>query len=403
MIDSHATDDNLSTGIAIRVNYYFRVAEDLLVRAANRAMSAVEYTHLGVDRLLHRQPPPVRYTLIRSLGVGFFTEVMVVLDALLFCRLSGRIPVTHWGDECRFGDLSGADAFTRHFYEPLSPYGVADLIQPHFRYYPTGWNRRNLAGLPPLYRIRRKSDVTAGNYRLLLDSSSDVIVVRRLRRPADFAGLMHGLLADDAELGGKCLLEIYRFLAGTHLHPRPEVTAVVDAMQREHLGDAPFLAVHVRGADKVSELAGLDVLNDHYDALIAAQMRKHGFEQFLLLTDDSRIAERFRRRYGRQVVMTAAQRTDSEEMLALYRDATPASYRLGLEVMADVYLATRARVFIGNAASMTSMMVGILGTFTSDRLILLAARDGVLNFDAASYDLCTVVPVVEAHYHIIHI
>ena len=85
-----------------------------------------------------------RFLLIRAWGNGFWSDICHVLGSLLLAEISGRIPVTHLGEESRFAVDGNRDAFTAYF-EPLSGVTAEDLMRlqgSHF--FPAKWTNANL-------------------------------------------------------------------------------------------------------------------------------------------------------------------------------------------------------------------------------------------------------------------
>src|SRR5439155_22618434 len=72
--------------------------------------------------------------------------------------------------------------------------------------------------------------------------------------------------------------ELYRRLVAKYLNPRPRIMRDIDEFYVRHLAGGPFVAVHVRGAEKAFDQRQLAEINasyfEHVDrALADARMR----------------------------------------------------------------------------------------------------------------------------------
>jgi hypothetical protein len=76
------------------------------------------------------------------------------------------------------------------------------------------------------------------------------------------------------------------------------------------------------------------------------------------MTDDLRILDRVTRLYGSKIVATDCQRTNCDE--GVHYQLRSDRPKLGIEVMTDTYLAAKAKFFIGNGLSNTSVIVRYL-------------------------------------------
>jgi hypothetical protein len=147
------------------------------------------------------------------------------------------------------------------------------------------------------------------------------------------------------------------------------VLAGVAAFHESRLGSDEYIAVHVRGSDKILELRELDVLNAQYHVAIEEFRVRLGTRRIFLMTDDERLRVSYLARYGSEVISTDCQRTKTSE--GVHYQSGCDRRRLGLEVMVDAYLALGAGAFIGNGCSNPSLMVSYLKDWPEVRLKLL--------------------------------
>jgi protein O-GlcNAc transferase len=309
---------------------------------------------------ISRQPGP-RFLVIKSWGFGFWSDVTQVLGSLLLAEITDRVPVTHWGTNSLFHDGSDRDAFGLYF-EPVSNVRLSDLLHlDEADFFPPKWNMSNLmtenvakwngnhSRVAALYLLRRPEMIAVSDFYVGIVDVAPWI-------PASHP--MHA----------KPLAEIYRYLAKKYLRPRPSILSDCDAFFRAHLLGAPFVAFHVRGADKNLEDRDLEVTNRLYSPLLASIDPTW---RLFLLTDDEQWSTRFKASYGDRVIMTSCQRTKTSTGVHYLRSVD--RVRLGSEVMMDSYLALRANRFFGNGGSNVSAIIALLKEWQPGDCILIGS------------------------------
>jgi hypothetical protein len=293
-------------------------------------------------------PPGERYLLIRNWGFGFWADMVQVLGSLLLAEITGRIPLVYWGPDSRFSDKSERDAFTRYF-EPVSTVTLQQLVRlPNASFFPPRWNAGNLTqtGISKwegrgsragaVYFLNRPETVAVSDFHL------GVVNVMPWIPPSH-------------PLHGKSLEDIYLFLTAKYLRPQPDIVAACDSFFAAHLAGGPFVAVHMRGSDKALEDLDLDKTNAEF--LSALDTVDPSWPIFLM-TDDAQCLARMKSTYGRRIVVTDCQRTDTDEGVHYLPTVDPV--QAGREVMIDTYLALRADRFIGNGRSNVSAMIAVM-------------------------------------------
>jgi len=305
---------------------------------------------------------PERYILIKAWGYGFWSDVSHVLSQLLVAELTGRTPIVHWGANSLFGDGTTANAFEFYF-ESFSKTGISDLQKEGFDIWPPKWNRDNLLE-PEINKWSGPNSRIAGLY--LLGRKERVIVSDFFCSVVDIQPWiprnhrLHGLSIDD----------LWKYLVRQYLHPKREILDVVDRYYKKYFDTREFLAVHMRGSDKTIEQGWhLDKVNQQYKSIIDQYLLTHNFQQIFLMTDDTRILDYFKQTYGEKIITTDCQRTSSSTGV---HNLTDSDRRLlGAEVMVDVYLAARAKIFIGNGLSNPSRFVSYVKDWPEDTVKLL--------------------------------
>ncbi len=303
---------------------------------------------------------PERYLLIKAWGYGFWSDVCHVLGQLLVAEITGRTPVVHWGSNSLFGDDAGVNAF-EHFFETISESRVEDLQTEDFDIWPPKWNQRNLTE----GEINKWGGEFSRVYGVYLLGRPERVVVSDfhtgvvdLKPWIPIGHHLHGLSVD----------ELYRYLVRRYLRPSKAVADTVDRYFEESLASTDFLAVHVRGSDKVIEMNNIDQVKMQYKEVIDRYLADYNFQKIFMMTDDSRILEYFRELYGNKIIFTDCRRTNSAE--GIHYQAVPIRRQLGIEVAVDAYIAARARVFIGNGLSNPSLIVRYLKDWPEQDIFL---------------------------------
>jgi protein O-GlcNAc transferase len=305
------------------------------------------------------------FILIKAWGYGFWSDVSHVLSQLLVAELTGRTPVVHWGTNSLFGDGTSANAFEFYF-EPVSKVGITDLQNEEFDIWPPKWNRANLTK-PEINKWSGPNSRVSSLY--FLGRKERVVVSDFFTSVVD----LQPWIPSEHHLYGLTVDELWMYLVRQHLHPKKEVVDAVDRFYEEHIVSPDFLAVHIRGSDKTGEqMWYLDDVNRQYKAIVDRHLSTGNFRQIFLLTDDTRILDYFKQIYGEKIITTDCQRTGSTK--GVHYLALQDRRKLGIEVMVDVYLAARARIFIGNGLSNPSRFVRYIKDWPEDAAILLGTN-----------------------------
>jgi protein O-GlcNAc transferase len=307
-----------------------------------------------------------RFLLIKAWGAGFWSDVAHVLGGLILAEITGRKPVIHWGSNSKFGDGTSADAFTR-FFEPVSGLTIGDLSALEgTEFFPRKWRGENLleednakwsgegSQLDALYLLNRTERVVVADYFISIANFVPWI-------PAHHA------------LASLSVADLYREAIRRYFRPRATILEAAKGFFLEQLSNAPFIAVHIRGSDKVGE-STFTTSSETFRAHIAGEIYKildqtDAARRIFLMTEDARIARATQSRYGDRVVMTASQRTDDDRGVHFRDDVD--HLRLGTEVMIDVFVALQAAAFIGLGGSNVAAITALLRDWPPRRCVLL--------------------------------
>ncbi|MSR29252.1 MAG: hypothetical protein EXS03_06735 [Phycisphaerales bacterium] len=302
-----------------------------------------------------------KFLLIKAWGFGFWSDVSHVIGQLLVARLTNRTPIVHWGANSLFSSDPSANAWTE-FFEPVSGVTVADLVGGGFDCWPPKWTAATLT-TPEVSKWKGPYSRVAGLWGL---ARGERVLVTDF-----FAGINDLLpwIPPENPLHGQTVHEIARCLVRDHLRPQRAILNEVDAFCAARFSRDGYLAVHARGSDKALELADLDGVNREYHARIAKHLEGHPAHALFLMTDDERILAHYRATYGDRVVTTECARTATDTGTHYLHSSQ--RRRLGVEVLIDTLVASRANAFIGNGFSNASVVVRYLKDWKSSECTLI--------------------------------
>lgn len=316
-------------------------------------------------RLTEKRRPVVlreKYLFIRAWGYGFWSDVHHVLGQLLIAELTGRTPVVFWGDNSLFRDAASPNAFEL-FFEPLTSASLFEHLG-DLSIYPPKWNRDNLTGAAVNAWDGANSRVAAP---FLFARNEDVVVsdfytTVAAIRPWIGADSAYAGLDDDA---------IYARLCQKYLKPVTTIRQKADAFYHQQMAGRPWVAVHVRGSDKVFESPELHQTNLQYFGFVDRIIELNPGIGVFLLTDAVDVHETYKARYGDRLVTTPALRTGSN--VGIHLQGHP-GYAVGEEVMLDVLLATKCDYFLGNKESNVSLAIASLKAWPANFIFMIGQK-----------------------------
>ena len=310
----------------------------------------------------HARPATPRYLLIKAWGYGFWSDVHHVLGQLLLAELTQRAPIVAWGDNSLFGD-GGDDAF-RLYFEPVSSVEWADLPA-HPSIYPPKWTRDNLCR-NDVDKWHGSHSRKAGQFHFQRDE--DLVV-------SDFYMTLDSLIpwiAPASRYFGQTEDAIYAGLFERYLKPLPAMRVRVEAFYCDKLAGRNWVAVHVRGSDKIHESAGLHQTNQRYVGFVDRIIELNPAIGVFLLTDSVDVHAQFSQRYAGRLVTTPALRSASSTGVHMQGHS---GRTLGEEVLLDALLAARCDYFVGNQESNVSLAIASLKRWPPGLLILLGDKN----------------------------
>ena len=311
----------------------------------------------NLERLAASPKDASLYLLIKAWGFGFWSDTDHVLASLLFAELTGRIPIVAWGQNSLFRGSTDSNAWN-NFFEPVSRARLDDLHTPGLTFFPSKWSAENIDA-----NNHGKWHVGRGQVSLLyfFNRLESVVVADYYDTVADLVPWIHS----GSSYFSKPIIEIYRALSKKYLIPLPHIGREVDNFWNKHMAGQRWLAVHIRGSDKIVEVSDLADVNESYFPLIDERILQFPDVRIFLLTDSVDITRRMQVRYGDKVIFTASFR--SEDDVGVHYSNRPGDV-IGRQVLVDSLLGSRCDYFIGNGSSNVSISIEYLrdwpeGTF----------------------------------------
>jgi hypothetical protein len=314
-----------------------------------------------------------RHLVIRAWGAGFWADVLHTVHGLALAEATGRVPIVHWGRECRYR-RAGVEEAWRLYFEPVSSASLADAERDGLAYFPPKWTRGNLRDI----RVNKdKGEWSQLSGLFLLNRAEDVIILDFFTELDDLApwlGADHPLAAPDPEpeLG-----RLYR----RHLRLVPPLAEELDRLAATLLGRRPTIAMHFRNQalPKVTESANRKGLDPGpFVAEINTYLASHPDAGIYLMTDFAPAVQYLRAMYGGRVACREVTRLEriEEESLEIHQQHD--GVVLGREVVLDTFLAARCDAFVGDGASGVSQAVARLKDWPKGAVTLLRAGQTAL-------------------------
>ena len=304
-----------------------------------------------------------RFLLIKAWGYGFWSDVHHVVTQLLLAELTHRQPIVLWGQNCLFRSGTEVDAF-RHFFRPVSAASL-EQVPITASIYPPKWNALNLLDEDVNKWAGPHSRVAAQ----ALFARDETLVV------SDFYATLHSIMPwidSSSAYFGKSEEAIYETLFQKYLKPVPRLQFLIDDFHRRHMEGRPWVAVHMRGSDKVAESPHLAQTNAGYAPYLKRIVELNPDIGIFLLTDSQQILQEFTSTYGERVLSTSASRSATSTGIHM---SGGDGHSLGDEVVVDAYLAARCDYFVGNVESNVSVAIASLKAWPAGFSFLLGQKN----------------------------
>jgi Flp pilus assembly protein TadD len=312
----------------------------------------------------HESSTAPSYLLIKCWGYGFWAIVSHVMSSLLLAEMTGRIPVIHWGSNCKYTDSPEDDAF-QTFYLPRNDATLSQITSPDFDYFPDKWNATNL----------KREDVNIWTGRgsrqsglYFLNRPEKVVV-------SDFYTQISELLPwleAGHPLYGSSVPEAFQYLYRKYFKFQPPVQQEVDDFIQENFADRPIIGVHIRNIEKGAENPRFEEEQAQIMPIVMDYLERIPDLRIFLLTDSSEALTTWQRQFGERVFN--AECTLRSDRDARTWDDVDSRYRLGVEIIKDTYAAAACDYFVGLGCSNVAGMVVNLKNWNDEDLHIIGAN-----------------------------
>lgn len=301
-----------------------------------------------------------KYLLIKAWGYGFWSEIHYLVTYLLIAELLNRTPIVLWGKNCLYRSVSEVNSF-ENFYSNISDARIEHL-DPSLTIYPKKWSWSNILSEDVNKWSGTDSRMTA---QYFFNRKEDVLV-------SDFYTSLHTIIpwiSPSSKYFNRDENDIYRELFQKYLKPNLFITDLVNRFFEKYMEGKFWLAVHLRGGDKIHESPELALTNGFYDEYIKLILNKNPFLHLFLLTDSIQAVNTFKSKYGDRVLTTQSTRTECAE--GVHNTGKNDGLQMGREVLVDTLLATRCDFFVGNQESNVSLAISSIKNWSSGTCFLI--------------------------------
>ena len=356
------TAHNLLAMLAFRVGAFFQANNhvDKALQIRPDFAKALENRKL-INRAITRktQEPEelqeTKYLLINSWGSGFGFDLLYLLGQLLLCEMTGRTPIIHWGGNSLYSDQPHRHSVFDRFFEPLNELNLKEAELYKDSIFPSYWKTNPLSKY--LRRTKWRNKITGQlheqTFLSFLDRKEQLLVSGEYTS----VFMMKPWLPSGHPGGAASVEEIYRALIKKYLVVNADISEQVQHFIDRHFKGKGFYAVHLRGTDKHNEKQSHNI--DEINSQLIQRLESINSEALIfLMTDDQRIVKQMMQRFDGRVVMTAASRADSDEQGVHHRQNN--KEQLGIEVLIDMLIGSKAEHFFGCGFSYLSCLVSAM-------------------------------------------
>lgn len=238
---------------------------------------------------------------------GFFALMHKTLCGLYYADKMGFLPVVANWDECAYeeeGKVNGTNNVFEYYFQRACGVSVSDALN-------------------------------SSNVVVPSEANMNIIF-------STYGGEWFHLTEKYTEKMG----EIYRKYVRLNSRVKTRMESDIDTLLR----NKKTLAVHFRGTDHRINADGhpMSLELEDYDPYIRMAVKKFGYEQIFIATDDMTALDKIKRRFDHVICYADVTRTDGDVSVAfLENNSSGHKYQLGYEVLRDAYTIAACDGFIG--------------------------------------------------------
>jgi len=285
-----------------------------------------------------------KYLVINSWSAGLGADILYAVGWLYCAALTKRQPLIYWGDNSVYNESKNTNLFPKLFKgDALTDIGIAEKAKTGV--FPEYWNQRLLTEYYRntkviKYDSQLRFELTGSQY---LNRTEPVLVSGE---PNRINMMMEWAL--EGELGANIdQTEISRVLIKKYFQLADHLQAEADQFITKWFEGMPYLAIHLRGTDKIDEGVGTEVSDVNQQLIDMLEKEDDSLPIFLMTDDKASVSEMIKRFPGR-IYLTEATRGSTKTGIHF---EFPNKLELAEEVLIDVAIASKAQAFYGFGSS----------------------------------------------------
>ncbi|MEN6348497.1 MAG: O-fucosyltransferase family protein [Syntrophomonas sp.] len=308
------------------------------------------------------KPSNDRYLLIGSTRSGFWSDMTNVCGKLLLAEITNRQPLVFWGEYSHYSVGEDFNSWEKYFL-PVSDCSLGDLVSDKYTYYPSTFKFFNIYHDDLTKWVWDPIDIAE-----FINCDANVVVIH-----AHHCLLYEVLpwVKEGHPVYGLWGDEIFRYIIKKYIKLQPYIIDEIEEFYHAHeMQKGPVLAVHIRSGDRHRDVPHLDEINADYPSEIDSYLKDNPSARIFLFSESESVIEQYEQMYGDILIYTECNRKCIDGLYPVLQ-VFPDRIRKGIEIIKDVYLATKCDYFIGNGYSNVSIAVSRLKTWEEGRIKLL--------------------------------
>jgi hypothetical protein len=299
-----------------------------------------------------------RYLLIKAWGCGFWSDVHHIITQLLLAELTQRKPVVLWGTNSIYRHEED-DAFPLYF--KTNRFTGFHEISANASFFPKKWSADNLL-------VENNNKWSGPESRLSAQyffNRNETVLVSDFYSPID---TMKPWIDANSSYYGMSEDQIFAILFKNYLMPVDRIQKSVEDFYQQNMKSRNWVAVHMRGTDKINESPHLDETNLKYHEFLDRILHLNPSLGIFLMTDSEMILNSMVSKYGDKIITMKVQRSSTSTGIHF---SGHSGHLIGDEILTETYLATKCDYFIGNMESNVSLAIFSLKDWVKGFVFLL--------------------------------
>jgi len=302
--------------------------------------------NFSLNETNYQKTERAKYLLIKAWGHGFFSEIHHLASALLLGEILKRHCIIYWGNNCIFRNKNNGFNVFSNFYKPVGDILEIENIQ-SCSFYPPKWSSSNIY-CEDKNKFSGKGSRCTLQY--FLGKDEDVFVV-------DFFTPIESLIPyidNNSSFYGKSDDELYAYIFQKYLKPQKDIELEVEKFYTENMKGKNWVALHIRGSDKVYETNNLFFIYEESKKFIQRIIDLNPDINIFLMTDSDQTVSSLRELYKGKILTMESLRSQTE--IGVHLQGHDGNL-IGRQVLLESLVATKCDYFVGNKESNVSLAI----------------------------------------------